>query len=118
MIVGSPLEPEASALPIRASFVPWLFDLISQRLAGELVDLPQQISICRGLLGRVVEVLQQARELGEKVPGRLLVLKIVVAGGDVIDLVEKLLLPRQGHRRIDRRQHRPKHAERVQHGRC
>ena len=35
VIVGSPLEPGASALPIRANFVPWLFDIISQRLAGE-----------------------------------------------------------------------------------
>ena len=37
VIVGSPLDPGASALPIRAGFVPWLFDLISQRLAGEPV---------------------------------------------------------------------------------
>ena len=35
VIVGSPLDPGASGLPIRAAFVPWLFDMISQRLAGE-----------------------------------------------------------------------------------
>ena len=35
VIVGSAIDPAASALPVRAGFVPWLFDLVSQRLAGE-----------------------------------------------------------------------------------
>lgn len=35
VIIASPIEPASSGLPIRAGFVPWLFDVISQRLAGE-----------------------------------------------------------------------------------
>jgi aerotolerance regulator-like protein len=35
VLVGSPLTPDATTLPIRASFVPWLAETISERLAGE-----------------------------------------------------------------------------------
>jgi hypothetical protein len=35
VIVGSPLTPEASTLPVRAAFVPWLGGIISERLVGE-----------------------------------------------------------------------------------
>jgi len=34
VIVGSPLDQSATDLPLRASFVPWLGDVIAQRLAG------------------------------------------------------------------------------------
>lgn len=35
VIIASPLDQSATDLPIRASFVPWLGDIIGQRLAGE-----------------------------------------------------------------------------------
>lgn len=35
VIVGSPLDPSATDLPVRAGFVPWLGDVIAQRLAGD-----------------------------------------------------------------------------------
>ena len=35
VIVGSPLTPDASTLPVRAAFVPWLGTIISERLVGE-----------------------------------------------------------------------------------
>jgi aerotolerance regulator-like protein len=35
VLVGSPLTPDATTLPIRASFVPWLAETVSERLAGE-----------------------------------------------------------------------------------
>jgi hypothetical protein len=34
VIIGSPLDPTATDLPLRATFVPWLGDIIAQRLAG------------------------------------------------------------------------------------
>jgi hypothetical protein len=34
VLVGSPLTPEATTLPIRAAFIPWLADALTQRLAG------------------------------------------------------------------------------------
>lgn len=35
VIVGSPLVPDATNFPVRASFVPWLGDVVSERLVGE-----------------------------------------------------------------------------------
>jgi hypothetical protein len=35
VLVGSPLTPDATTLPIRASFIPWLAETMSERLAGE-----------------------------------------------------------------------------------
>jgi hypothetical protein len=35
VLVGSPLVPDATDLPLRAVFVPWLADLLTQRLSGE-----------------------------------------------------------------------------------
>ena len=35
VLVASPLVPEATDLPVRAAFVPWLSDLLTQQLAGE-----------------------------------------------------------------------------------
>lgn len=35
VIVGSPLTPDATNLPVRAAFVPWLGSALSERLVGE-----------------------------------------------------------------------------------
>jgi hypothetical protein len=35
VIVGSPLTPDATNLPVRASFVPWLGSVLTERLVGE-----------------------------------------------------------------------------------
>lgn len=35
VIVGSPISPDATNLPVRASFVPWLGTVLSERLVGE-----------------------------------------------------------------------------------
>lgn len=35
VLVASPLVPDATELPVRAAFVPWLADLLTQHLAGE-----------------------------------------------------------------------------------
>ena len=35
VIIGSPLVPEATTFPVRASFVPWLADVLTERLVGE-----------------------------------------------------------------------------------
>jgi hypothetical protein len=34
VLIASPLNPEATTLPVRAAFVPWLADALTQRLAG------------------------------------------------------------------------------------
>jgi Aerotolerance regulator N-terminal len=34
VVIGSPLDPMATDLPLRAAFVPWLGDVVAQRLAG------------------------------------------------------------------------------------
>ncbi|MDQ4080148.1 MAG: hypothetical protein M3125_05260, partial [Gemmatimonadota bacterium] len=35
VLVGSPLTPEATSLPVRAAFIPWLTDVVTQRLFGD-----------------------------------------------------------------------------------
>lgn len=35
VIVGSPLVPDATSLPVRAAFVPWLGEMLAERLSGE-----------------------------------------------------------------------------------
>ncbi|MES2524252.1 MAG: BatA domain-containing protein [Gemmatimonadota bacterium] len=35
VLVASPLEPDATDLPVRASFVPWLLDALSRRLGSD-----------------------------------------------------------------------------------
>lgn len=35
VLLGSPLDPQASSLPVRASFVPWLASVLTERLVGE-----------------------------------------------------------------------------------
>lgn len=35
ILVGSPLTPDATTLPVRATFVPWIGDVLSERLVGE-----------------------------------------------------------------------------------
>lgn len=34
VLIASPLDPQATSLPVRASFVPWLLEILSQRLTG------------------------------------------------------------------------------------
>jgi hypothetical protein len=35
VLVGSPVTPDATTLPVRASFVPWLAETLAERLVGE-----------------------------------------------------------------------------------
>jgi hypothetical protein len=35
VVVASPLDPDATSFPVRAAFVPWLADVVAQRLTGE-----------------------------------------------------------------------------------
>ena len=35
VLIASPIDPEATSFPVRASFVPWLGDIFSQRLSRE-----------------------------------------------------------------------------------
>ena len=35
VIVASPIDPEATTLPVRAEFVPWLAEVLTERLVGE-----------------------------------------------------------------------------------
>jgi hypothetical protein len=35
VLVASPLDPSATSFPVQAAFVPWLGDVISQRLGGD-----------------------------------------------------------------------------------
>jgi hypothetical protein len=35
VLMGSPLTPDASSLPVRATFVPWLGSVLTERLVGE-----------------------------------------------------------------------------------
>jgi hypothetical protein len=41
VLVGSPLDPSATDLPVRAGFVPWLGDVVAQRLAGDATNVLQ-----------------------------------------------------------------------------
>ncbi len=55
VLIGSPLEPEATELPLRAAFVPWLLEALSRRLGedGRLIDaVPgEHIAGLRGVTG-------------------------------------------------------------------
>src|SRR6185369_13031665 len=35
VLIGSPLTPDATNLPVRATFVPWLGAVLTERLVGE-----------------------------------------------------------------------------------
>jgi hypothetical protein len=35
VLVASPLTPDATSLPVRAAFIPWLTDVVTQRLFGD-----------------------------------------------------------------------------------
>lgn len=35
VLIGSPIDPSATSFPVRAAFVPWLGDVISQRLSAD-----------------------------------------------------------------------------------
>jgi hypothetical protein len=67
VVLGSPLDPGSTDLPVSAGFVPWLGDMISQRLAGEATTvipaepggrlrLPLGVDGIEGLDGQVAAV--------------------------------------------------------------
>jgi hypothetical protein len=72
VLVGSPLTPEATTLPVRASFVPWLAEMLAERLVGEpgqvLQAAPGQM-IRRPVWADALETSSGAREelVGEMV---------------------------------------------------
>ena len=43
VLVASPLAPPATTFPLHASFVPWLDDMLSQRLSGE-GGIPREVA--------------------------------------------------------------------------
>jgi hypothetical protein len=55
VLIASPLEPEATELPLRAAFVPWLLEALSRRLGedGRLIEaVPgERIAGLRGVTG-------------------------------------------------------------------
>jgi hypothetical protein len=65
VLVGSPLTPDATTLPIRASFVPWLAETLSERLAGEpghVVHAIPGATLRRPLWADALETTAGARE--------------------------------------------------------
>ena len=55
VLIGSPLEPDATELPLRAAFVPWVLEALSRRLGedGRLIEaVPgEQLTGLRGVTG-------------------------------------------------------------------
>ena len=55
VLIGSPLEPDATELPLRAAFVPWVLEALSRRLGedGRLIDaVPgEHLTGLRGVTG-------------------------------------------------------------------
>ena len=55
VLIGSPLEPEATELPLRAAFVPWVLEALSRRLGedGRLIEaVPgEHLAGLRGVTG-------------------------------------------------------------------
>jgi hypothetical protein len=50
VLVASPLTPDATSLPVRAAFIPWLTDVVTQRLfgdAGRVVQASPAASVTR-----------------------------------------------------------------------
>jgi hypothetical protein len=65
VLVGSPLTPDATTLPIRASFVPWLAETLGERLVGEPGHVLQAVpggTLRRPPWADAVETLSGARE--------------------------------------------------------
>jgi len=67
VLVASPLTPEATSLPIQAQFLPWLTEVLTQRLAtegalilhahpGGVVRFPAAVSALEGVDGQVIPV--------------------------------------------------------------
>lgn len=54
LVIGSPIDPDATDLPLRAAFVPWVLSVLSQRLGDDgrvLKAAPGASLVDRGLLG-------------------------------------------------------------------
>jgi hypothetical protein len=50
LLVGSPLDPQSTSLPVRATFLPWLLDAVSQLAAagsGQVVEAPPGTRVAR-----------------------------------------------------------------------
>jgi hypothetical protein len=50
VLVASPLTPDATSLPVRAAFIPWLTDVVTQRLfgdAGQVIHASPGASVAR-----------------------------------------------------------------------
>jgi hypothetical protein len=65
VLVGSPLTPDATTLPIRASFVPWLAETLGERLAGEpghVLNAVPGATLRRPPWADAIETLSGARE--------------------------------------------------------
>lgn len=59
VLIGSPLTPDATTLPVRAAFVPWLADVLSQRLdaaAGVVRDVTPLARLARPAGAEALEV--------------------------------------------------------------
>jgi hypothetical protein len=66
VLVGSPLTPEATTLPVRASFVPWLAETLGERLAGEpghVIQTAPGATLRRPQWGDALETPSGAREM-------------------------------------------------------
>jgi hypothetical protein len=59
VLVGSPLDPEATSLPVRAAFVPWLAQVLGQRLGGESTAPIAATPLARVVLPAGAEELEQ-----------------------------------------------------------
>jgi hypothetical protein len=66
VIVASPLIPQATDLPVRAAFVPWLGDVISQRLGEDAGVVENVVPGARVMHPRGAEWLELAA--GQRVP--------------------------------------------------
>lgn len=68
VVVGSPLDPAGTSLPVRASFVPWVAQILAGRLAGEPGALVRSAPLARVALPSGAEELERAD--GSIVPAR------------------------------------------------
>lgn len=73
VIIASPVDPGSTSLPVRAAFVPWLADVLSQRLGaspgrissatpGEMVAVPAGASLLAAADGGRIELRQRSVE--------------------------------------------------------
>ncbi|HUF30484.1 MAG TPA: BatA and WFA domain-containing protein [Gemmatimonadaceae bacterium] len=63
VLVGSPLLPEATTLPIRAAFVPWLAEVVSRALAAEgtSISVNPGATVAKAAAATALELLDGSR---------------------------------------------------------